>query len=98
MGGSYEQIVVGMISIGIAGYACSEVLLTLGARGMQYFGRDGALRVTEPALAQEVFDVSGAGDTVAATFALAVAAGVIGAALPARRGARVDVLAALHHD
>ena len=29
---------------------------------------------------------------------LAVAAGVIGAALPARRGARVDVLAALHHD
>ena len=30
--------------------------------------------------------------------ALAVAAGVIGAALPARRGARVDVLAALHHD
>ena len=30
--------------------------------------------------------------------ALAVAAGVLGAALPARRGARVDVLAALHHD
>ena len=30
--------------------------------------------------------------------ALAVAAGVVGAALPARRGARVDVLAALHHD
>ena len=29
---------------------------------------------------------------------LAVAAGVIGAALPARRGSRVDVLAALHHD
>lgn len=30
--------------------------------------------------------------------ALAVLAGVLGAALPARRGARVDVLAALHHD
>ena len=30
VGGSYEQIVVGMISIGIAGYACSEVLRTLG--------------------------------------------------------------------
>lgn len=31
VGGSYEQIVVGMISIGIAGYACSEVLRALGA-------------------------------------------------------------------
>ena len=30
VGGSYEQIVVGMISIGIAGYACSEVLRRAG--------------------------------------------------------------------
>ena len=30
IGGSYEQIVVGMISIGIAGYACSELLRSLG--------------------------------------------------------------------
>ncbi len=30
VGGSYEQIVVGMISIGIAGFACSEVLRALG--------------------------------------------------------------------
>lgn len=30
VGGSYEQIVVGMISIGIAGYLCSEVLRSLG--------------------------------------------------------------------
>ena len=30
VGGSYEQIVVGMISIGIAGFACSELLRTLG--------------------------------------------------------------------
>jgi NitT/TauT family transport system permease protein len=30
VGGSYEQIVVGMISIGIAGYACSEVLRAVG--------------------------------------------------------------------
>lgn len=30
VGGSYEQIVVGMISIGIAGYACSEVLRAIG--------------------------------------------------------------------
>lgn len=30
VGGSYEQIVVGMISIGIAGYACSELLRAMG--------------------------------------------------------------------
>ena len=30
VGGAYEQIVVGMISIGIAGYACSEILRRLG--------------------------------------------------------------------
>ncbi|MBU6259271.1 MAG: ABC transporter permease [Burkholderiales bacterium] len=30
VGGSYEQIVVGMISIGIAGYACSQALRALG--------------------------------------------------------------------
>ena len=30
--------------------------------------------------------------------ALAVAVGVIGAAVPARRGARIDVLKALHHE
>lgn len=30
VGGSYEQIVVGMISIGIAGYICSEVLRRTG--------------------------------------------------------------------
>ena len=30
VGGSYEQIVVGMISIGIAGFICSELLRTLG--------------------------------------------------------------------
>ncbi len=30
VGGSYEQIVVGMISIGIAGYLCSELLRAIG--------------------------------------------------------------------
>jgi NitT/TauT family transport system permease protein len=30
VGGSYEQIVIGMISIGIAGYACSELLRAMG--------------------------------------------------------------------
>ena len=57
-----------------ARYGCN-VLLTLGSRGMQLYGRDGALVCAERALAREVFDVSGAGDTVAATFALGLAAG-----------------------
>jgi D-beta-D-heptose 7-phosphate kinase/D-beta-D-heptose 1-phosphate adenosyltransferase len=42
---------------------------------MAFFGPDGRMQFETPALAREVFDVSGAGDTVAATFALALAAG-----------------------
>jgi D-beta-D-heptose 7-phosphate kinase/D-beta-D-heptose 1-phosphate adenosyltransferase len=53
----------------------SNVLLTLGPRGMAFFDRDGRLQFEAAALAREVFDVSGAGDTVVATFALALAAG-----------------------
>ena len=53
----------------------SNVLLTLGARGMAFFKRDGGEPFVMPAEAQEVFDVSGAGDTVVAAFALARAAG-----------------------
>ncbi len=53
-----------------------EVLLvTLGEEGMCLFGKDGARPVKIPTVAQEVFDVSGAGDTVIATFTLARAAG-----------------------
>ena len=50
-------------------------LLTLGAKGMKLFGRGGELLVEQPAVAREVFDVSGAGDTVVAMFSLALAAG-----------------------
>jgi D-beta-D-heptose 7-phosphate kinase/D-beta-D-heptose 1-phosphate adenosyltransferase len=53
----------------------SSVLLTLGARGMAFFPREGGEPLFAPAEAQEVFDVSGAGDTVVAAFALARAAG-----------------------
>ena len=42
---------------------------------MSFFPRDGGPSIHEPALAREVFDVSGAGDTVVAAFSLAVAAG-----------------------
>jgi D-beta-D-heptose 7-phosphate kinase / D-beta-D-heptose 1-phosphate adenosyltransferase len=52
----------------------SHVLITLGERGMALSSADGALDVV-PAQAREVYDVTGAGDTVLAYFGLAVAAG-----------------------
>ena len=52
----------------------SQILVTRGPRGMVLFERSGKCH-TAPALAREVFDVTGAGDTVIATFALAVASG-----------------------
>ncbi len=53
---------------------CQAVLITLGEDGMALFEKNG--KVTRiPTVAQEVFDVSGAGDTVIATFTTALAAG-----------------------
>jgi D-beta-D-heptose 7-phosphate kinase/D-beta-D-heptose 1-phosphate adenosyltransferase len=48
--------------------------LTLSEQGMVLFDADGTRDI--PALAREVFDVSGAGDTVIATFAAGLAAGL----------------------
>jgi D-beta-D-heptose 7-phosphate kinase/D-beta-D-heptose 1-phosphate adenosyltransferase len=53
----------------------TNVVLTLGAHGMSFCSRNGEQYFTLPTLAREVFDVSGAGDTVVAAFALARAAG-----------------------
>ena len=54
---------------------CQMVLLTQGDRGMTLFEGNG--RNTQiPTVARKVFDVSGAGDTVTATFTLALAAGL----------------------
>jgi NitT/TauT family transport system permease protein len=39
VGGSYEQIIVGMISIGIAGFGCSEILRALGALSTPWLQR-----------------------------------------------------------
>jgi D-beta-D-heptose 7-phosphate kinase/D-beta-D-heptose 1-phosphate adenosyltransferase len=50
------------------------LLITLGELGMLLCQRDKA-PFHIPTVAQEVFDVSGAGDTVIATFSLAIAAG-----------------------
>jgi rfaE bifunctional protein kinase chain/domain len=52
----------------------SALLLTCGADGMSLF-EPGAGPVHIPSMARDVFDVTGAGDTVAGTLALALAAG-----------------------
>jgi D-beta-D-heptose 7-phosphate kinase/D-beta-D-heptose 1-phosphate adenosyltransferase len=53
--------------------ACEYVLITRGERGMCLLDREEAVHF--PSAAREVADVTGAGDTVIATLALAVAAG-----------------------
>lgn len=54
---------------------CEGVLVTLGENGMQLFQKNGAITYI-PTVAQEVFDVSGAGDTVISAFTLALALGI----------------------
>ena len=53
---------------------CRAVLITRGEEGMALFTHDGDLTLI-PTVAREVYDVTGAGDTVIATLALALAAG-----------------------
>jgi D-glycero-beta-D-manno-heptose-7-phosphate kinase len=54
--------------------ACEAVLVTRGEQGMALFTRDGRPALI-PTAAREVYDVTGAGDTVIATLALALSAG-----------------------
>ncbi|MDO8676872.1 MAG: PfkB family carbohydrate kinase [Candidatus Azambacteria bacterium] len=69
---------------------CS-VLITQGAQGMTLFHKNQTKRF--PAQAREVFDVAGAGDTVTATLALALASGakLEDAAFLANRAAGIAV-------
>lgn len=53
---------------------CDGVLITRGEKGMSLFERGGGY-THFPTVAREVFDVTGAGDTVVTAFALALAAG-----------------------
>lgn len=55
-------------------YQLKNVLLTLGDKGMLYVSQDSTQVIYKKSRAQEVFDVSGAGDTVVAITALAIAA------------------------
>jgi D-beta-D-heptose 7-phosphate kinase/D-beta-D-heptose 1-phosphate adenosyltransferase len=53
---------------------CEMVLITLGERGMALFKKE-RRPLFIPTIAQDVYDVSGAGDTVIAVFSLALASG-----------------------
>jgi D-beta-D-heptose 7-phosphate kinase/D-beta-D-heptose 1-phosphate adenosyltransferase len=54
-------------------FDCEYALITRGEEGMSLFNRTGSHHL--PTFAREVFDVTGAGDTVIATLALARAGG-----------------------
>ncbi len=71
---------------------CRFLLLTLGDEGMILLGPEGESH-TIPAVPRDVFDVSGAGDTVTATAAACLAAGTteLEAALVANYAASVEV-------
>jgi len=72
--------------------SCDAVLITRGDRGMVLFEKDNP-PVKVKTAAREVFDVTGAGDTVIATLALALAAGasMTEAALLANQAAGIVV-------
>ncbi len=73
--------------------ASPHVIITRGKEGMAIFSRGVSDPVVIPTFAREVFDVSGAGDTVIATLALAMVSGasVVEAALLANAAAGVEV-------
>jgi D-glycero-beta-D-manno-heptose-7-phosphate kinase len=71
---------------------CDRLLVTLGDRGMAMVTGDGE-HVRLSASAQAVYDVSGAGDTVTAAVAVALAVGasMVEAAVIANRAAAIEV-------
>ncbi len=58
----------------IARLGCEQLVTTLGGQGMAVFESAGQVRHI-PTVAQQVFDVTGAGDTVISTLALGLATG-----------------------
>ncbi|MGD8277324.1 MAG: PfkB family carbohydrate kinase [Gemmatimonadota bacterium] len=71
---------------------CDNLLVTLGEGGMALI-TDAGEHVRIPAVARSVYDVSGAGDTVTATVAVALAAGatMVEAAILANQAAALEV-------
>lgn len=76
-------------------FACKYLVITLGSDGMALFSsnREKGQYDSIPTFAKEVFDVSGAGDTVVSTLSLALAAGaaIEGAAILANLAAGIVV-------
>jgi rfaE bifunctional protein kinase chain/domain len=72
---------------------CDHLLVTLGAAGMALAPGDGEGLLRVPAIARSVYDVSGAGDTVTAVMAAALAAGATAAegAILATHAAGIEV-------
>ncbi|HPP30372.1 MAG TPA: PfkB family carbohydrate kinase [bacterium] len=71
---------------------CEHLLITLGKDGMMLFEREGNV-IHIPTVAREVFDVTGAGDTVIAVFTLSLSAGasVVEAAIISNIAAGITV-------
>jgi D-beta-D-heptose 7-phosphate kinase/D-beta-D-heptose 1-phosphate adenosyltransferase len=63
------------VAAAVASELGTNVVLTVGAHGIAFCSQNGDERFAQPTLAREVFDVSGAGDTVVAAFALARSSG-----------------------
>jgi rfaE bifunctional protein kinase chain/domain len=55
-------------------FACQAILITRGEEGMVLFEREGDV-INVPTVAKEVYDVTGAGDTVISALTLALASG-----------------------
>jgi D-glycero-beta-D-manno-heptose-7-phosphate kinase len=76
----YHDALASDTDIRKAGYAIlnhlglESLLITLGENGMWLFEKDRDVHI--PTVAQEVYDVSGAGDTTIATFTLSLCAGM----------------------
>jgi D-beta-D-heptose 7-phosphate kinase/D-beta-D-heptose 1-phosphate adenosyltransferase len=71
---TYEA--AGEVAVKIKNTFNTGVLLTLGSKGVFFLAKDSDESFYLPTQSQEVFDVSGAGDTVVAVFALALSAGL----------------------
>lgn len=78
-----DDAAVGAAAREIVAQTGANLLVTRSEQGMAFYGVDGETVLLETAAA-EVFDVSGAGDTVMAAFALGVASG-----LPVARAMRL---------
>jgi D-beta-D-heptose 7-phosphate kinase / D-beta-D-heptose 1-phosphate adenosyltransferase len=66
---------VNVVARALASGFGTNVVLTLGPQGILFCSRNATEQFALPTLAKEVFDVSGAGDTVVAAFALGRASG-----------------------